>query len=92
MQHISSTSQTLMWLMVLMISSSSSAALSLISDLRAEKIEQKSITLVWREPSSPNSNHTEYEIKYFEKVKLSVVMLKKLNISSFYGTQSSDGN
>ncbi|XP_037549012.1 ephrin type-A receptor 7 [Nematolebias whitei] len=47
--------------------STSLPALSLISELRAEKIEQKSITLVWREPSSPNSSHTEYEIKYFEK-------------------------
>ncbi|CAG11078.1 unnamed protein product, partial [Tetraodon nigroviridis] len=41
---------------------------SLISELRAEKIEQKSITLVWREPSYPNSSRTEYEVKYFEKV------------------------
>lgn len=46
-----------------------SAAPSLISELRAEKIEQKSITLVWREPSYPNSSRTEYEVKYFEKVK-----------------------
>uniref|UniRef100_A0A671VBQ9 Ephrin type-A receptor 10 n=1 Tax=Sparus aurata TaxID=8175 RepID=A0A671VBQ9_SPAAU len=35
--------------------------------LRAEKIEQKSITLVWREPSYPNSSRTEYEVKYYEK-------------------------
>uniref|UniRef100_A0A8C8DXZ7 Ephrin type-A receptor 10 n=1 Tax=Oryzias sinensis TaxID=183150 RepID=A0A8C8DXZ7_9TELE len=35
--------------------------------LRAEKIEEKSITLVWREPSSPNSSRTEYEVKYYEK-------------------------
>lgn len=42
---------------------------SLISELRAEKIEQKSITLVWREPSYPNSSRTEYEVKYYEKVK-----------------------
>lgn len=45
------------------------AAPSLISELRAEKIEQKSITLVWREPSHPNSSRTEYEVKYYEKVK-----------------------
>uniref|UniRef100_A0A3B5AU30 receptor protein-tyrosine kinase n=1 Tax=Stegastes partitus TaxID=144197 RepID=A0A3B5AU30_9TELE len=43
------------------------AAPSLISELRAEKIEQKSITLVWREPSYPNSSRTEYEVKYYEK-------------------------
>uniref|UniRef100_A0A4W6F0D1 Ephrin type-A receptor 10 n=1 Tax=Lates calcarifer TaxID=8187 RepID=A0A4W6F0D1_LATCA len=40
---------------------------SLISELRAEKIEQKSITLVWRAPSYPNSSRTEYEVKYYEK-------------------------
>eukprot|EP00066_Takifugu_rubripes_P018310 XP_011607576.1 PREDICTED: ephrin type-A receptor 10 [Takifugu rubripes] len=40
---------------------------SLISELKAEKIEQKSITLVWREPSYPNSSRTGYEVKYFEK-------------------------
>ncbi|XP_041867481.1 ephrin type-A receptor 7-like [Melanotaenia boesemani] len=40
---------------------------SLISELRAEKIEQRSITLVWREPSYPNSSRTEYEVKYYEK-------------------------
>uniref|UniRef100_A0A3Q3AE62 Ephrin type-A receptor 10 n=1 Tax=Kryptolebias marmoratus TaxID=37003 RepID=A0A3Q3AE62_KRYMA len=36
-------------------------------ELRAEKVEQKSVMLVWREPSYPNSSRTEYEIKYFEK-------------------------
>lgn len=46
---------------------------SLISELRAEKIEQKSITLVWREPSYPNSSRTEYEVKYYEKVKSIVI-------------------
>lgn len=45
-----------------------SVAPSLISELRAEKIEQKSITLVWREPSHPNSSRTGYEVKYYEKV------------------------
>lgn len=50
-------------------SSSSSAAPSLVSELRAEKIEEKSVTLVWREPSYPNSSRTEYEVKYYEKVK-----------------------
>ncbi|XP_013855242.1 ephrin type-A receptor 7 [Austrofundulus limnaeus] len=47
--------------------STSLPAPSLISELRAEKIEQKSITLVWREPSYPNHSRTDYEIKYFEK-------------------------
>uniref|UniRef100_A0A8C6T365 receptor protein-tyrosine kinase n=1 Tax=Neogobius melanostomus TaxID=47308 RepID=A0A8C6T365_9GOBI len=40
---------------------------SLISELRAEKIEQKSVTLVWREPAKPNRSRTEYEVKYYEK-------------------------
>ncbi|XP_037329983.2 ephrin type-A receptor 7 isoform X3 [Pungitius pungitius] len=47
--------------------STSLPAPSLISELRAEKIEQKSITLVWREPSYPNSSRAEYEVKYYEK-------------------------
>ncbi|XP_049890873.1 ephrin type-A receptor 7-like [Epinephelus moara] len=47
--------------------STSLPAPSLISELRAEKIDQKSITLVWREPSYPNSSRTEYEVKYYEK-------------------------
>ncbi|KAF0024399.1 hypothetical protein F2P81_023201 [Scophthalmus maximus] len=51
--------------------STSLPAPSLISELRAEKIEQKSITLVWREPSHPNSSRTEYEVKYYEKRVLS---------------------
>uniref|UniRef100_A0A8C6MCS4 Fibronectin type-III domain-containing protein n=1 Tax=Nothobranchius furzeri TaxID=105023 RepID=A0A8C6MCS4_NOTFU len=28
---------------------------------------QKSISLVWREPSHTNSSRTEYEVKYYEK-------------------------
>ncbi|XP_041738903.2 ephrin type-A receptor 7-like [Coregonus clupeaformis] len=47
--------------------STSVPAPSLVSELRAEKIEQRSLTLVWREPSYPNSSRTEYEIKYYEK-------------------------
>ncbi|XP_019906025.1 ephrin type-A receptor 7 [Esox lucius] len=47
--------------------STSLPAPSLVSELRAEKIEQRSVTLVWREPGYPNSSRTEYEIKYYEK-------------------------
>ncbi|XP_038827415.1 ephrin type-A receptor 7-like [Salvelinus namaycush] len=47
--------------------STSVPAPSLVSELRAEKIEQRSLTLVWREPSYPNNSRTEYEIKYYEK-------------------------
>ncbi|XP_061597073.1 ephrin type-A receptor 7-like isoform X1 [Cololabis saira] len=49
------------------VSTSLPAAPSLISELRAEKIEQKSITLAWRKPAYPNSSRTEYEVKYYEK-------------------------
>ncbi|XP_014914095.1 ephrin type-A receptor 10, partial [Poecilia latipinna] len=61
------TSQVLWAQLVVLIHSSSSAAPSLISELRAEKVEEKSVTLVWREPPNPNSSHTEYEVKYYEK-------------------------
>uniref|UniRef100_A0AAY4EQ30 Fibronectin type-III domain-containing protein n=1 Tax=Denticeps clupeoides TaxID=299321 RepID=A0AAY4EQ30_9TELE len=40
---------------------------SLVSELRAEKIEQRSVTLVWRGLSYSNGSRTEYEIKYYEK-------------------------
>ncbi|XP_018100988.2 ephrin type-A receptor 7 isoform X2 [Xenopus laevis] len=42
-------------------------ALSLITDIRADKIDQKRITLSWQEPAFPFINNTEYEIKYYEK-------------------------
>uniref|UniRef100_A0A3Q2YMC3 Fibronectin type-III domain-containing protein n=1 Tax=Hippocampus comes TaxID=109280 RepID=A0A3Q2YMC3_HIPCM len=35
--------------------------------MKTEKIEEKSVTLVWRQPSSPNRSRTEYEVKYYEK-------------------------
>ncbi|KAG8451498.1 hypothetical protein GDO86_003635 [Hymenochirus boettgeri] len=47
--------------------STSNAALSLITDIRADRIDQRSITLSWQEPSYPFINNTEYEIKYYEK-------------------------
>ncbi|XP_058853476.1 ephrin type-A receptor 7-like isoform X1 [Acipenser ruthenus] len=47
--------------------STSLAAPSLISNIHTDKIDQKSITLAWREPSYPSNNRTEYEIKYYEK-------------------------
>ncbi|XP_069079991.1 ephrin type-A receptor 10 isoform X1 [Pleurodeles waltl] len=40
---------------------------SLITDIRTDKIEQKSITLSWQEPGYLSTNSTEYEIKYYEK-------------------------
>ncbi|KAI7798872.1 putative ephrin type-A receptor 10, partial [Triplophysa rosa] len=48
--------------------STSLPAPSQVSELRAEKVEQRSVTLVWREPIAyTNSSRTEYEIKYYEK-------------------------
>uniref|UniRef100_A0AAR2J6U4 Ephrin type-A receptor 10 n=1 Tax=Pygocentrus nattereri TaxID=42514 RepID=A0AAR2J6U4_PYGNA len=47
--------------------STSLPAPSQVSELRAEKIEQRSVTLAWRESVNPNSSRTEYEIKYYEK-------------------------
>uniref|UniRef100_A0A673KD30 Ephrin type-A receptor 7-like n=1 Tax=Sinocyclocheilus rhinocerous TaxID=307959 RepID=A0A673KD30_9TELE len=45
-----------------------SLAPSQVNELRAEKVEQRSVTLAWREPVVyPNSSRTEYEIKYYEK-------------------------
>ncbi|KAE8624308.1 hypothetical protein XENTR_v10005908 [Xenopus tropicalis] len=47
--------------------STGNAALSLITDIRADKIDQKRITLSWQDPAFPFINNTEYEIKYYEK-------------------------
>ncbi|KAI4895702.1 hypothetical protein NFI96_030696, partial [Prochilodus magdalenae] len=47
--------------------STSLPAPSQVSELRAEKIEQRSVSLAWRESVNPNSSRTEYEIKYYEK-------------------------
>ncbi|XP_067282738.1 ephrin type-A receptor 7 isoform X1 [Pseudorasbora parva] len=48
--------------------STSLPAPSQVNELRAEKVDQRSVTLVWREPVVfPNSSRTEYEIKYYEK-------------------------
>ncbi|XP_043945371.1 ephrin type-A receptor 7-like [Protopterus annectens] len=47
--------------------STSQEAPSLVTDISADKIEQKSISLSWQEPAYPSNNNTEYEIKYYEK-------------------------
>ncbi|XP_029426764.1 ephrin type-A receptor 10 [Rhinatrema bivittatum] len=47
--------------------SASLSAPSLITDIRTDKIEQKSVTLSWHEPGYLSTNTTEYEIKYYEK-------------------------
>ncbi|KAJ6663399.1 hypothetical protein lerEdw1_009478 [Lerista edwardsae] len=44
------------------------AAQSLVADIRADRIEQKSVSLSWQESSYPSpTNVTEYEIKFYEK-------------------------
>lgn len=37
-----------------------------VTNIRTDKVEQKSVSLSWQEPGSPNG--TEYEVKYYEKV------------------------
>ncbi|XP_025050674.1 ephrin type-A receptor 10-like, partial [Alligator sinensis] len=44
-----------------------SRAPSLVTDIRTDSIDQKSISLSWQEPGFPSTNNTEYEIKYYEK-------------------------
>ncbi|XP_068773418.1 ephrin type-A receptor 10 isoform X3 [Struthio camelus] len=43
------------------------AAPTPVTDIRTDKIEQKSVSLSWQEPGFPTANNTEYEIKYYEK-------------------------
>ncbi|KAM6371102.1 ephrin type-A receptor 10 [Pluvialis apricaria] len=43
------------------------AALTPVTDIRTDKVEQKSISLSWQEPGFPTPNGTEYEVKYYEK-------------------------
>ncbi|NXU44215.1 EPHAA protein, partial [Drymodes brunneopygia] len=38
-----------------------------VTDIRTEKVEQKSVSLSWQEPGFLTANGTEYEVKYFEK-------------------------
>ncbi|CAI5781857.1 ephrin type-A receptor 10 isoform X1 [Podarcis lilfordi] len=39
----------------------------LVTDIRAERIEQKSISLSWQEASALSANDTEYDISFYEK-------------------------
>ncbi|KAM8796199.1 ephrin type-A receptor 10 [Eudromia elegans] len=43
------------------------AAPSPVTDVRTDRVEQKSVSLSWQEPGFPTTNSTEYEIKYYEK-------------------------
>ncbi|KAJ7417263.1 Ephrin type-A receptor 7 [Willisornis vidua] len=43
------------------------AAPTPVTDIRMEKVEQKSVSLSWQEPGFPTANGTEYEVKYYEK-------------------------
>ncbi|KAM9457591.1 ephrin type-A receptor 10 [Clarias gariepinus] len=47
--------------------STSLPASSQVSELRVEKIEQRSVTLAWRDSANASNSRTEYEIKYYEK-------------------------
>lgn len=39
-----------------------------VTNIRTDKVEQKSVSLSWQEPGFPTANGTEYEVKYYEKV------------------------
>lgn len=47
-----------------------SPAPSQVVAVRHESAGQNSVTLLWQEPDQPNGIILEYEIKYYEKVKL----------------------
>ncbi|NXY47233.1 EPHA7 protein, partial [Ceuthmochares aereus] len=49
-----------------LLSSAFSAPTS-VTDIRTDKVEQKSVSLSWQEPGFLTANGTEYEIKYYEK-------------------------
>uniref|UniRef100_UPI00398F2A19 ephrin type-A receptor 7-like isoform X2 n=1 Tax=Pristiophorus japonicus TaxID=55135 RepID=UPI00398F2A19 len=40
-----------------------------VTDIQAERVEPKSITLAWQESDYASGNDTEYEIKFYEKVQ-----------------------
>ncbi|XP_075293911.1 ephrin type-A receptor 10 [Opisthocomus hoazin] len=43
------------------------AAPTPVTDIRTDRVEQKSVSLSWQEPGFPTANGTEYEVKYYEK-------------------------
>ncbi|XP_048183146.1 ephrin type-A receptor 10 isoform X2 [Corvus hawaiiensis] len=47
--------------------STSRAVPTPVTDIRMDKVEQKSVSLSWQEPGLLTPNGTEYEVKYFEK-------------------------
>ena len=47
---------------------SDSSAPTPVTDIRTDRVEQKSVSLSWQEPGFPTANGTEYEVKYYEKV------------------------
>ncbi|NXW04750.1 EPHA8 protein, partial [Fregetta grallaria] len=52
---------------------SASPAPSQVVVVRQESTGQNSVTLLWQEPDQPNGIILEYEIKYYEKVTLSLL-------------------
>ncbi|NXQ26545.1 EPHAA protein, partial [Alaudala cheleensis] len=38
-----------------------------VTDIRTDRVEQRSVSLSWQEPGFLPANGTEYEVKYFEK-------------------------
>lgn len=42
--------------------------------IRQESTGQNSVTLLWQEPDQPNGIILEYEIKYYEKVTVDMLV------------------
>lgn len=51
--------------------------------MHQESTGQNSVTLLWQEPDQPNGIILEYEIKYYEKVTLSIFPESPLLSASF---------
>lgn len=49
--------------------------------MHQESTGQNSVTLLWQEPEQPNGIILEYEIKYYEKVTLSLFLREPPAIS-----------
>lgn len=52
-----------------MLSSCAVSAPSQVSGVMKERVLQRIVDLSWQEPEHPNGVITEYEIKYYEKVR-----------------------
>lgn len=65
----------------------SCAAPSEVLAIRQENTSQNSVTLMWHEPHQPNGVILEYDIKYYEKVRV-LQLCKTTNIVIWFQVQS----